>query len=415
MIEFRCGNCNQKIVTKDALSGKRVRCPKCSDICTVPDTSTKIKFHCKGCGQKISVPKVHAGKEAKCPRCKSAVVVPQVVPQKLTDKQPVESSSQKPDIDSLMFDEAPPEDAPPQSFGLEEQARQERELLHALSPTMSVQKEQLLAHRKFVWPIDIFLYPSNKAGLTMLGVFIGLPLLMKLITAFMNLMTIVFAPFFIFAVLFLCISIIVNITVALYLYWYLALCVRDSAEGNVRAPDVLSNSPGPGEMLGQVIKLVGCYTFFCLLIYFYISYARGVDISFWRFMYHMVFFISLDVLGPVLNDKVFWLLMFFVVFLFPMTLLAVVMFDSIRAFNPFLIISSIFSSFLPYCALLVFFCGICIPIAMTKVFVTRTMIWPRLQILPYIVKLVNIYLLMVGAHILGAFYYRYQDKLNWEV
>jgi DNA-directed RNA polymerase subunit RPC12/RpoP len=410
MIEFRCGNCNQKIVTKDALSGKRVKCPKCSDICTVPDTLNKIKFQCKSCDQKISVPEVHAGKEAKCPRCKSTVVVPQVVPQQLADRETIQSSSQKSDINSLMFDVPPAEDAPAQSF-----EQQERELFNALSPTMGVQEEQLPAQRKLVWPIDIFLYPLNKAGLMMLGVFIGLPLLMKLVTGLMNLMAMLFAPFIIFAVLFLCISIIVNITVALYLYWYLAFCVRDSAEGNVRAPDVLANTPGPGEMLGQVIKLVGCYTFFCLLIYFYISRARGVDIGFWRFMFHMVFFISFDVLGPVLNDKVFWLLMFFVVFLFPMMLLAVVMFDSIRAFNPFLIISSIFSSFLPYCALLVFFCGICIPIAMMKMFVTRMMIWPGLQILPYIVKLVNIYFLMVGAHILGAFYCRYQDKLNWEV
>ncbi|UCE99480.1 MAG: hypothetical protein JSV82_10050 [Planctomycetota bacterium] len=415
MIEFRCGNCNQKIVAKAILSGKRVKCPKCDDICVVPDTSNKIKFHCKSCGQKISVQEIHASKKGKCPNCKSIVVIPQVVHQQLMDRQTVESSSQKTDIDSLMFEEPPSEPVPPQSFELEERARQERELLHALSPTMGVQKEQLLAQRKFPWPIDIFLYPLNKAGLMMLGVFIGLPLLMKLLTGFMNLMTIVFAPFFIFAVLFLCISIIVNVTVALYLYWYLALCVRDSAEGNVRAPDVLVNTPGPGEMLGQVIKLVGCYTFFCLLIYFYISRARGVDIGFWRFMYHMVFFISLDLLGPVLNDRVFWLLMFFVVFLFPMTLLAVVMFDSIRAFNPFLIISSIFSSFLPYCALLVFFCGICIPIAMTKVFVTRTMIWPRFQILPYVAKLVNIYLLMIGAHLIGRFYWRYQERLYWEV
>jgi len=410
MIEFRCGNCNQKIVTKDALSGKRVRCPKCSDICTVPDTSTEIKFRCKSCGQKISVLKVHSGKKGKCPHCKKVVVIPQVTPPQLADRQAVQSSSQKPDIDSLMFDAPPAEPAPTQSF-----EQQERELLNALSPTMGVQEEQLPAQRKLVWPIDIFLYPSNKAGLTMLGVFIGLPLLMKLVTKFMNLMTRAFYPFIVLEVLFVCISIIMNITVALYLYWYLAFCVRDSAEGNVRAPDVLVNTPGLGEMLGQVIKLVGCYTFFCLLIYFYITRAREVDIGFWRFMFHMVFFISLDVLGPVLNDRVFWLLMFFVVFLFPMTLLAVVMFDSIRAFNPFLIIGSIFSSFLPYCALLVFFCGICIPIAMMKMFVTKMMIWPGLQILPYIVKLVNIYFLMVGAHILGAFYCRYQERLNWEV
>ena len=35
MIEFRCKNCGQRIKAQDKLSGRRVRCPKCSNIVVV--------------------------------------------------------------------------------------------------------------------------------------------------------------------------------------------------------------------------------------------------------------------------------------------------------------------------------------------------------------------------------------------
>jgi hypothetical protein len=33
----------------------------------------------------------------------------------------------------------------------------------------------------------------------------------------------------------------------------------------------------------------------------------------------------------------------------------------------------------------------------------------------YIIEFVALYLGMVTAHLLGRFYFRYQEKLNWEV
>ena len=71
MIKFSCKNCGQKLNVEDKHSGKRIKCPKCSDVCVVPDSSDKIKFHCENCGQSITVPQIHAGKKGKCPKCKS--------------------------------------------------------------------------------------------------------------------------------------------------------------------------------------------------------------------------------------------------------------------------------------------------------------------------------------------------------
>ena len=39
----------------------------------------------------------------------------------------------------------------------------------------------------------------------------------------------------------------------------------------------------------------------------------------------------------------------------------------------------------------------------------------RFAALEWITAAISIYLLMVGAHILGRFYYRYERKLNWDV
>ncbi|TKJ36460.1 MAG: hypothetical protein CEE38_11640 [Planctomycetes bacterium B3_Pla] len=76
MIRFCCTLCGEKISVQDQLSGKRIKCPKCSGICVVPNKSPQIKFHCESCGQSIRVPQVHTGKKGRCPKCKNIVVVP---------------------------------------------------------------------------------------------------------------------------------------------------------------------------------------------------------------------------------------------------------------------------------------------------------------------------------------------------
>jgi hypothetical protein len=324
-------------------------------------------------------------------------------------------SSDGSDLDPLVFDIPPKAEAPEQASVRDGEPEERFEEMRGPETGSRLEEEEEVGERKLPWFIDMFLYPISKAGLMMLGIIIGLPLLMKLMTMVMEVATLAFAPCYIFMVLFMCLSIIVNIVIALYLYWYLALCVRDSAEGNLRAPDVLENSPSLGDMAGQLVKLFSCFVLFVLLIHAYIARFEGFGLSFWLSLFRAIFLIRVELSDAILGDIIFWVLLSFSAFLFPMTLLAVVMFDSFRAFNPVLIIASIYSTFFQYCGLVLLFCGLCVPIAITRRVVTERMMLPGFQIFPYVIRLISIYLLMVGAHLLGRFYWRYKEKLYWEV
>jgi len=76
MIKFSCMLCGEKLSVQDQLSGKRIKCPKCSNTSVVPAESPRIKFDCPNCGRGIRVLQIHAGKKGQCPKCKSPVVVP---------------------------------------------------------------------------------------------------------------------------------------------------------------------------------------------------------------------------------------------------------------------------------------------------------------------------------------------------
>ncbi|MFC1676405.1 hypothetical protein ACFL3G_05005 [Planctomycetota bacterium] len=353
-----------------------------------------VKFNCENCNRTIRVSKKHAGKKGKCPKCKSIIVVPQG---NLAD-------TKEPDLDPSLFDIQPKE-----NNTVDEQLR----VLYG--GRTEPEQTQQATRRRLPWLIDILLYPTGKPGLIILGIIIGLPLLIKLLTRVMQYVALAIPPFYVFAVLLLPVSIFVNITVALYLYWYLAFCVRDSAEGNLRAPDVLAGSASLGEMFWQLGKLLACFIFFILLIYLYIAGVKKVDLSFGWFLFSAIFLIPIELPEVIYGDIVFQFVLFCIVFLFPMTLLAVVMFDSLSAFNPILIIGSVFKTFFQYVGLVLLFCGICVPIVITRRIVSMRSVSPAMLILPYIARAASIYLLMVGAHILGRFYWRYQEKLNWEV
>lgn len=379
MIKFRCDNCSQTLKAQGKLSGKRLRCPKCHNIVVVPAAGESESGANQGNFGGLKV------------------------------------SSNGADLDPSVFDIPPKAEAPEQASIRNSGPAKAFEELRGLEIGLRIEEEAEVGERKLPWFIDIFLYPISKAGLIMLGIIIGLPLLMKFMTLIMEAAAYAFAPCYVFMVLFMCLSIIVNIVIAVYLYWYLALCVRDSAEGHLRAPDVLENSPSLGDMVGQLVKLFICFVIFVSLIYAYIAYVEGVDMSFWVSLFYVIFLIPAELPAAVEGDIIFWVLLSFSVFFFPMTLLSVVMFDSFRAFNPMLIIGSIYSTFFQYCGLVLLFCGLCVPIAITRRVVTERMMLPGFQIFPYVIRLISIYLLMVGAHLLGRFYWRYKEKLYWEV
>jgi hypothetical protein len=182
----------------------------------------------------------------------------------------------------------------------------------------------------------------------------------------------------------LCISILVRIVLYVFFCWYLCECIRDSAEGGIRAPETIHKTPGFWELL-WLMRSVVCFVIFVAPSLAYYFSTRRIDM-------------------------VFWIWFVYGVLLLPMSFLVFVMFDSLTsALNPVLLAGSIRSTFLPYCAMILVF------LIAGSFVVTMVQDMDFTVIHIFIIHCLTLYLLMVTAHILGWFYNRYRQKLNWDV
>ncbi len=388
-----------------------------------------VRFRCEGCGLKIRVPAEHAGKKARCPKCKNIIVIPQCkedsnspkivsrplldpavfdIPQKtetadkkiedvVTSANQADScdakTSVKPVLDTVVFESLPkPEPGDTKEVEYRKIA------------------EEPPPKRKFPWFVDIFLYPMNVPGLTILGVFTGIPLFFHIFMQLLLLFTNIFPPAVLLFALVRAVNLIISIVLPFYFYWYLAECVRGTADGELRAPDTIGTTPGTiGEIFGQTLKILVCLLFFFapVLIYFFMTVRAGLqskppEYSEWP-----------AVASSLRSDKIFWLLLSYGIFFFPMGLLSVVMFDSINGLNPILLIGSIYNTFLQYCGLILFFYAFGYLIMNTHRLLWSIFFIP--QVWFYVSRFITSCLFMTMAHVLGRFYWRYQDKLKWEV
>lgn len=388
MIRFHCEHCGHKISVQDEHAGKRCKCPRCDSVLIVPHKSAIVDFRCENCGQKLSVPEVHAGKKARCPKCKSAVIIPEARTAGAATAQDAagdtESDSEAYVGDLTLLDvpqEAKAQSQPAEEVVLEDTAYEQ---LRRLQGGLVKQESDQIPQRRLPWVIDIFLYPASKPGLIMLGLIIVVPLFFKLLGKSLALAAFGFVPVLILAVLVIIVGYLVRVLIGLYFYWYFCECISTSAAGELRAPETIGRAPGFGEMLSRWLK-----TLVCLLVFF------GPVLI--RFQYNGM------------TDTVFWALLAYAVLLFPMALLAVLMFDSLWGLNPILLIGSIFSTFFQYCGLVLIFSG-------AGVLICRAM--PKTQealIQTFILRCACLYLVLVAAHLLGRFYWRCEEKLNWEV
>ncbi len=344
-----------------------------------------IEFRCNNCGRKLSIPESNAGKKGRCPKCKSIVFIP---------------GAQKPDSPPLQENSDGPKDGPRYSaFDLtllelpkigEAREKQTGESDKAGEPKDSITQtpeqsdEELVVERKFPWPIDIFLYPASRSGLVILGTIIAIRWFSIIVVRSIGFATPALSPMIVFVVPLICISIIVRVVLYVFFYWYLCECIRDSAEGGIRAPETTHKTPGLWELL-WLLRSVVCFVIFAgPVMAYYFSTGRA--------------------------DTVFWLWLAFGVLLLPISFLAFVMFDSLTsAFNPFLLVGSIRSTFLPYCAMVLVF----LTAGFFIITITQDMDFTLVQ--EFIIHCAVMYLLMVTAHILGGFYNRYRAQLNWDV
>jgi hypothetical protein len=185
-----------------------------------------------------------------------------------------------------------------------------------------------------------------------------------------------------------------------YMYYYFSGCIIAAAKDERFAPDVtFEDTPNFLDLLRRFFLISVCFLicFGVVILYVFSNYlspfyifGRGDELFQWQ------------------AEPIYWVFFGAGCFFFPMFLLAAVMFDSITALNPFLIISSIISTFVPYCAFALLFLGIGLLMNYLVRFIfgwgPALFVWGA-----------DIYLMFIASYVLGRFFHRYESRLNWEV
>jgi len=345
-----------------------------------------IEFQCDNCGRKFSVPEDQAGKKGKCPKCKNVVFIPDVQKSDIVPKQNNSGESQNGPRYStfdLTLLEVPQLD--------EAQEKRTVESGNAAGPTGKITQsseqyeDESGTERRFPWLIDIFLYPANRSGLVILGIIITIRWFSIIVIRSLGFSTPSLSPMVVIVIPLLCISIIVRVILYMFFYWYLCECIRDSAEGGIRAPETIGKTPGLGEMLWLLLRSCVCFAVFAAPVLGYYLSTRRINVVFWAFFAYALLFL-------------------------PMSFLSFVMFDSLSSsLNPVFLVGSIHSTFLPYCAMIMVF----LTAGFFIITIVRDIDFTLIR--KFIIHFSMMYLLMVTAHLLGWFYNRYRQQLNWNV
>jgi DNA-directed RNA polymerase subunit RPC12/RpoP len=320
-----------------------------------------IRFNCHFCGKQIHVSSIHAGKKGKCPQCKSHILIPD--PASSAENKLIEHG---PDLDLFLQPGIAREHVP---ADLPKDRQYE-----TLRQNAGYEPPQPPPQRRYPALVDIFLYPANTHGLIFLAIAVIVPLLVQLVSPVLC----------IFAILLY----IIDAVIVMYVYWFLAQCVRDSAAGGLRTPETLGETPGMGELAWQLLEILACIAICAAPASAYYTYTHKID-------------------------SLFWCLAGVGAFIYPMALLSVIMFDSMNGLNPLIIIPSIFSAFFQYCGLVILISAI------VFLYVKTMKLLPDDYFMKFvlspIVQTIELYLAMIAMHLLGRFYFKYQEKLNWEV
>jgi len=348
-----------------------------------------LEFSCTYCGRRFRIAEESAGKKGTCPNCKRIVVIPESPTRLRTEdfaagKPEPEVDNSKSPYDLTLLDL-------PERVARRQQPAGEKVPMEAypeeyrdFMPGRIIREERPSGERKLPWIVDIFLYPMNKSGIIVLCIVAGIPFLLHFITKVLAAITLVFTPMFVFLVMFHVFRVLAALVLVPYACWYLCECIRDSALGAIRAVETAGSTPGLGELLSQIVRVIICTA---------ISFAPSI-----------VYLIVQEQL-----DAIFWVLYGCGVFLLPMALLAFVMFDSLSALNPLLVIGSVWSTFFQYVGLLIFLYAVSALVPLSIYFLRGY--WVTLHLAEFLA----FYLVMISAHLIGRFFWRYQEKLNWEV
>jgi hypothetical protein len=376
-----------------------------------------MEFHCTQCHCKLTVPDTKAGRKGRCPKCSETLTVPEL---DVAPKSP---------LHNMQLLDVPPSDEREVATTTErdESAAAYEQLRGSLGGRLMDPEE--IPERKHAWIVDIFLYPSNLSALTMILICVGVPFLLRVLLTVFKVLT---ASIQIAIILWL-VSLMIHWGVFLllitYAYWYLCQCVRDSAEGQIRAVETTAMTPGLGELLGNTLKLM--FAALICLAPAIVHYAQtgSPDQRIWilsgagDFLLPAV--MPIEVLGrmvgaadplPVIGSissmgGAFWLCWGLGNFLFPMVLLSVIMHEGfIRALNPILIARSILRTFPHYCVLAASCCLLSLSFSTVYGLILNARYWHW----SYILLALAFYQLLIMAHLLGRFFFKHDAKLYWD-
>ena len=332
-----------------------------------------MEFKCRNCGHKLVVADTQAGKKGRCPNCKEVQTVPHPTAEQgnpLYNRELLEA----PEPRTI-------ETPAPAETDMTEAAYEQ--LRGALGGRLMEPEE--IPQRRYPWILDIFLYPLNSSALQILLICVGIPFLLRVLLTFFKALTIHIPVMLIGWVLSLVLHWAVLAILLLYVNWYIFECLRDSAQGRIRAPETGAATPGLGELLTEGFRLIVCALLCMAPAFVYRIRNDGID-------------------------PLFWVLYGMGGFVFPMALLAVVIYESLRGANPILIVRSILCTFFRYCVLVPFCYVLCLmfPLAFSLLLNRRYWHWS------YVLQAVAFYLLLIMAHLLGRFHFKYDEQLYWD-
>jgi DNA-directed RNA polymerase subunit RPC12/RpoP len=333
------------------------------------------QFTCEHCHRRLTVADTHAGKEARCPHCGRPVPVPERGPPDAGEHVDKPETPQKWSAqDAALLDIAHLPSGPPAGRGQTvppeggTPADGQKQKQPTGTGNLEVVEE---APVPFLYALA---YPANLDGLIQIAVFV---LGLWLMNAFTALLGVLAGPYG--ALL----SVIGQVIVLGYIVYYAGYCIYDSAQGGRHAPAI---SPAHlvdlGELLSQLLLLVAAVA----LCFWPAAVYRGVT-------------------GR--SDAWFWILGATGAFFLPMTLLTAALFDGIDALNPLLILRSILTTLPAYLALLV---ELGVP---GGVWLAVRPVLAGTPMAHVLAPVAYLYLLLVGAHLLGRFYRQHQDRLQW--
>jgi DNA-directed RNA polymerase subunit RPC12/RpoP len=247
-----------------------------------------IEFRCKNCGQKLSARRIHAGKKAKCPQCSNRISIPEAQANGAATDQGIsgdtESAAKDPLLDLTLLDVSQKVKAERQPAEQPVPGETAYEQLRRLQGGQITQETDDIPQRKLPWIIDIFLYPISKPGLIMLGLIVLVPLFLKFLRMTFYFAMLSLPVLLIVYILVLFVSVMAWIVLSLYFYWYFCECIRESAAGQLRAPEIIGSAPGLWDMLLRLLRLLGCLAVFFAPVLIRLQYTRTVDAVFWSLL-----------------------------------------------------------------------------------------------------------------------------------